>query len=244
MIPADITERLQFFADPRFRFDPEPHEYWLGERRLTNFSTWIEDYKKPFDRAGIAASTAAYRGCSAEDVLAEWDRSAWVGTKTHEFIEAYYQHAGVGELPRPHDDAEVQLRCRKFLEVHAFRLSEFLPVAQELSLFHEASGLCGTLDFLGWHMPTQALFVLDWKTNKAINTNASRSGRTMLGPFADLDECELNTYSLQNSLYRLLLEEAGIPTVGGAIVHLPPGQLPSQVYRATDYRARLRTLLF
>lgn len=243
MLPTHLTERLQLFADPRFRFDAEPHEYYLGERQLTNFSTWIKDYKKPFDREGQSLLTAVRRGIATEAVLAEWDRSQWVGTKTHEFIANYYATGGC-PLVDAEPDPEVALRCEKFLQLRADRLQSFLPVAQELPIFHEASGLCGTLDFLAWHLPSQQLYVLDWKTNTKIATDQDRAYRNLLGPFADLIDHEHNVYSLQISLYRLLLEEAGIETAGGAIVHLPGGDAPAVIYQAINYRARLRALLF
>lgn len=241
MLPNWIKERLQLFVDPRFRFEAEPHHYFLGERQLTSFSTWIKDYKQGLDREAQAPRTAAKRGLTVQQVLAEWDRSQWVGTKTHEFIEAYYQEPTTAVCE---SDKEVQLRCQKFLGLQAGRLQEFVPLAQELRIFNEATGLCGTLDFLGWHLPTQQLYVLDWKTNKAINSDRDPIWRMMWGPFADLGDHEHNTYSLQISLYRVLLEEAGIPTGGGAIVHLPPGPSSAQIYQAIDYRSRLRDVIF
>ncbi|RZK32818.1 MAG: hypothetical protein EOO63_00070 [Hymenobacter sp.] len=241
MLPDWIKERLQVFADPRFRFEAEPHHYFLGERQLTSFSTWIKDYKQEFDREAQAPRTAAKRGLTVQQVLAEWDRSQWVGTKTHEFIEAYYQ-APATAVWEP--DKEVQLRCQKFLGLHAGRLQEFVPVAQELRIFDEATGLCGTLDFLGWHLPTQQLYVLDWKTNKAINSDRDPIWRMLRGPFSDLADHEHNVYSLQISLYRILLEQAGIPTAGGAIVHLPAGRQAANIYQALDYRSRINSLIF
>jgi ATP-dependent exoDNAse (exonuclease V) beta subunit len=240
MIPNWIYERLLLFADPRLRFNAELHEYHLDQRPLTPWSQWIKQYKETFDAQAQAPRTAAKRGLTVEQVLAEWDRSNWVGTKTHEYIEAYYQDANAS----CEHDKEVLLRCQKFLTLHQGRLQDFLPVAQELRVFHEPTGLCGTLDFLGWHVPTQQLYVLDWKTNKAINSDRDTIWRMMWGPFADLADHEYNTYSLQISLYRILLEEAGLPTGGGAIVHLPPGRSPAHVYKALDYRSRVRDAIF
>ena len=240
MVPQHIIDRLHVFADPRFRFDEDAHVYWLGERQLTNWSTWIKDYKQAFDREAQAPRTAERRGISVEAVLAEWDRSEWVGTMTHAYIEAAYQ----GPDAEPYDDLEVRNRCAKFERLRAGRLHDFVPVAQELRIFHEPTGLCGTLDFLGWHTPTQQLYVLDWKTNKAINTDRDPIWRMLSGPFNDLGDHEHNVYSLQISLYRILLEEAGITTAGGAIVHLPPGPGAPHVYQAIDYRTRLRSVIF
>lgn len=238
--PTWIHERLQVFADPRFRFDPEPHTYWLGERQLTNWSSWIKQYKEPFDRAAQAPRTAAKRGVPVQQVLDEWDRSEWVGTQVHAYIEAAYS----SQPALPATDHDVQLRCLKFDSLRRTRLLNYVPVAQELSIFHEPTGLCGTLDCLAWHPITGQLYVLDWKTNKYIGSAQDPVWRMLQGPFADLADHEHNVYSLQISLYRLLLEEAGIPTAHGAIVHLPPHAAPGTLYPAVDYRARLRSLIF
>jgi hypothetical protein len=242
MIPQHITERLQVFADLRFRFDEAAHEYWLGERQLTNWSAWIKNYKDVFDREAQAPRTAAKRGISVQAVLAEWDFSEWLGTQTHAYIERRYTWGPDAELRSANQ--EVALRCEKFEQLRAGRLKDFAPVAQELRIFHEPTGLCGTLDFLGWHVPTQQLYVLDWKTNKAIGTDQGPIWRMLKGPFADLGDHEHNVYSLQISLYRILLEEAGILTAGGAIVHLPAGTAPGTIYQAIDYRSRLRNIIF
>ena len=238
--PAWIKDRLAYFADPRFSFDPEPHEYRLGERVLTSCTSWVKQYKEPFDGPAIAASLSLRRGCPAAEVLAKWERAGWVGTMTHEFIEHYYNHDTqlTGE-----EDPEVRLRCQKFLALHFARLHKFEPVAQELRVFHEGLGVCGTLDYLGWHKEKQELWVLDHKTSKKIGTDQDSTWRRMFGPFADLWDHELNVYSLQISLYRLMLEARFIPTAGGAIVWLPGGDAPAQIIPAIDYRERLRTLL-
>lgn len=74
--PATLTldavrERLKIFQDPRFRFDPEPHEYWLGDRLLKSATTWLKQYKEPFYSAEIAPKVAARTGQTTEEVLAE-----------------------------------------------------------------------------------------------------------------------------------------------------------------------------
>lgn len=210
--PAWIKERLSYFNDPRFTFDPGPHEYKLGDRVLTSATTFFKKHKEPFDAASIARSLSLRRGCTDTEILAEWERAGWIGTMTHEFIENYYNNAL--QLTGA-EDPEVHLRCQKFLALHYARLHKFEPVGQEVRMFHEASGLCGTLDYLGWHKQTKELWVLDHKTSKKIGTDQDTTFRKMFGPFADLWDNELNVYSLQISLYRLMLEAQFIPTAGG-----------------------------
>jgi hypothetical protein len=242
---ATIAERLQTFADARFRFLAEPHTYHLGERQLTPWSSWIKDYKEPFIEADIAPSVARKRGLSVEQVLAEWEHNRWVGTETHEYIRSYYE-AREAFAPSPEwpTNPDVWERCRKFRALDVSKLASITPIAMELPIFSEALGLCGTLDFLGRFDTTDKLYVLDWKCTKKVSTDQDKVWRNMLGAFSDLADHEHNVYSLQISFYRLLLEQAGIETAGGAIVHLPPGTAPGKIYQAKDYRARLRTMLF
>ena len=121
-VPAWIKDRLAYFADPRFGFDPEPHEY----RLLTSCTNWVKQYKRPFNATSIAHSLSLRRGCTDQEILAEWERAGWVGTRTHEFIEKYYNHSTqlTGE-----EDPEVHLRCEKFLTLHFARLYRFASIA-------------------------------------------------------------------------------------------------------------------
>lgn len=238
--PAWITERLAYFADPRFTFDPAPHEYRLNDRLLTSCTSWLKDYTEPFVAAERAPGSARKAGCTVEEILAQWEHNRWVGTMTHEHIENYYNG-------RPscteRDDAEVQLRYGKFLQLDYERLHAFAPIGQEVRLFHEGLGLCGTLDYLAWHKQKQEAWVLDWKATKELGNDQTSQYRRMRGPFADLWDHKHNVYSLQISLYRLMLEAQFIPTAGGAICWLPGGDVPAQVIPAIDYRQRLRALL-
>ena len=239
--PAWIKERLAYFADPRFTFDPEPHEYRLGDRLMTSCTSWLKDYTEPFVAAERAPGSARKAGCTVEEILAKWEHNRWVGTRTHEHLEDYYNDAS--SISRS-EDPEVWLRYRKFRVLHEERLHAFEPVGQEVRLFHEQLGLCGTLDYLAWHKQKQEAWVLDWKCTGEIGNDQTSQYRRMKGPFEDLYDHKHNVYSLQISLYRLMLEAQFIPTAGGAICWLPGGSTPAQVIPAIDFRERLRTLLF
>lgn len=264
---SSLEEKLLTFADPRFRFDPEPHQYWLGSRELISASKWLDRYQKPFIKMDIAPGVAASRGCSVQDILDEWERAGDIGTKTHSFIERHYDHQrGLVSAPPQMltGDPEVNLRCRKFLELAGGRLANYEAIAQELRMFyvppgwdwrpkrprrwarrkHRAlEGFCGTTDMLARHKPSGKLYVIDWKTSKKIERSRNRYGDRMLRAFADLDKHEHNSYSLQISFYRVLLETAGIETAGGAIGWLPTGSTPPELITAIDYRERVRALI-
>lgn len=244
MAPAYITDRLAALrADTRFRFEADTHQYFLGMRLLTHFSEWAKDYKTPFDEAGQALRMAREQNCEPQLFLDQWKHSREViGTGSHDYIQQFITSGG--QAATEHADGEVQRRCAKFRDVYRERLNlNFLHVASEQPIFDEATGYCGTPDWLAWHVSQQGLWVLDWKTNKRFARTGDTVWRRLLKFFADLPDQEQTYYSIQISFYRVLLERLGIPTQGGAIVWLPPGSARAEIFPAHDYRDRLRTLL-
>lgn len=247
---ADFQQKLQAFEHPDFWFDPEPHDYYLGETPLVAWSRWIEKYVTPFPEQAAAKASASKRGCSVQEVLDEWQWSRDLGTLVHAWIEQWYAlHLGRGdwnaELALP-TNPDVRARCAKFLHLHKLRLSELQPVFMELKALNEQAGVAGTIDFGAHHPRRKGITVIDWKTNSKFDRNSGvgRFTKRMLGPLADLWDTKENLYSLQNSFYRVLLEEKGIPTETGALIWLPPGDTPAEIIPAIDYRDRIRQLLF
>ena len=65
-------------------------------------------------------------------------------------------------------------------------------------------GITGMIDQLFYNEKSQKLEIWDWKTNKAIKEN--NKWQQFKEPLSHLDVCELNTYSLQLSFYKLIVE--------------------------------------
>lgn len=236
--PTHLLDKLTVFQDPSFTFDPVPHKYTLDGQELTSATTWLKQFCAPFERERIAAEREAATGRPAQEFLDEWDRAAWIGTKTHEFIENFWQGSATPDMATC--DPEVSVRCDKFLRIYRTRLYRLTPVAQELRVFHRPTRLCGTIDFLA-QTPDNELAILDWKTNKRMDTDADRIWRYMRGRFMPYGDNEHNKYSLQISLYRVILEEAGIKTNGGGfIVWIPTGSAEPRILKALDFRDQVR----
>lgn len=237
--PAWIADKLQFFDDPLFRFEEERHLYWYGEKQLTSITTWGKDYKEPFNREERAEITAYNRQCTVEEILAEWDYSSTLGTIVHKYIE-YFLAGAYSEMVNVPQDEEQHRRCTKFGSFARARLKDFIPIGLELRIYLLSLGLAGTLDGLMWHVPTRSLWVFDWKTSKAVLTDKTRrNSRYLNAPFFGFFDHEHNNYSLQLSWYRRMLAAAGIPTAGGVIVHIPPGDAPAYMLKARDFTPML-----
>lgn len=204
---------------------------------------FLGQFKKPFDSEVIAARVAKSRGTSKKIVLAEWkeisDVALRLGTNVHKWIEDYYN----GLNPAlPTDEIELD-RIQKFLELYDEKLHKFTPIYQEFRLFSRKWGIAGTLDAL--FKLNINRYVGDWKSNKKFTTDDEAEGRKqkLLYPFEDMWDNSLNGYSIQLSLYRLMLqEEAGYETNGGFIVWIGPKEKP-EMHKIVDLRDRLYDFL-
>lgn len=219
-------------------FNASTHSYTYHGQPLTSVSRTIGQLKPPFDREGIAARTAAKTGQTVTEILAEWDHRSQVamarGTRVHEWIAQSLR----GELPI---QADMFLALNQRLpEMDAFEKFWANPqVTTEVTqvewvIGDEELGIAGTVDCV--LLGADILHIFDWKTGKFVIQNRFQK---LLPPFNDLDDCELVNYSLQLSLYRLIIERNTSQVLGDSyIVHLMTDGT-FWVHPALDLRGRL-----
>jgi ATP-dependent exoDNAse (exonuclease V) beta subunit len=217
------------------KFDQAAHTYRLGRVQLSSVSSVLKRLKPEFDRERISQRCAAKRGITQAAILAEWDKTRddalAKGTLLHSCIEATL----CGRPIPPHRALPELAYWQDWWLGHKMR---YTPRKTEYVVGSLELGIAGTMDALMVDQDTAQLAVLDWKTGKEFRTS-NQYGERLLAPFQDLDNCEQETYSLQVSLYRLLLERDGYtPSCGGGlIVHLTNRAAVEHV--VTDYRSRL-----
>lgn len=247
--------KLEYFRDPNFVFNEEAHTYnymnpetGSSVQKFMSVTQFLSQFKKPFDSemiAGVVAKSRTRKGdpTTKAQVLLEWkeisDVALTLGTNVHKWIEDYYN----GDNPElPINERELE-RVTAFLALYQAKLNKFTPVFQEFRVFSRKWGIAGTLDIL---FSLNGLFYIgDWKTNKKFTTDAHAEGRKqkMKYPFQDLWDNSLNGYSIQISLYRLILkEEADFDTHGGFLVWIGPNGKP-ELHKIVDVRDRLKTFL-
>ena len=241
-----MESKLSYFQDPNFRFDENSHTYTYLDpttqkpvQQFTSVTGFISQFKEKFDSEFWAKKKAQSTGKTKNEILNEWRETSEVamdlGTLVHKWIEDFY--AGLApELPT---HPEVLARVLKFKELHAERLHKLSAVQQEFRIFSRKWGLAGTMDAL-FSMGSD-YYIGDWKTNKKFTTDEDSKGRykKLLYPFEDLWDNSLNGYSIQLSLYRLILqEEAGFKTKGAFLCWIGPEVKP-KLYKTVDLRERL-----
>ena len=224
-------------------FDPATHTYTCAGQQLTSVTTLVKELTPPFDRDGIAARCARREGQTVEQVLAEWDAkgkaSMQRGTDCHDYIDGVLSgecdpiKAALNErLPEMDAFDKAWLAFRERLDARV--------VAKETIVGDPELGIAGRVDVILDVTPARQdtrRCLIDWKTGTKFETQG-RFG-SLLPPFADVGDCELNRYSLQLSLYRLLLEreEPGRAWGDSYLIHLR-GDKSFHIHRAHDYRER------
>lgn len=227
----------------QIKFDADKHLFYLGNLRLTPVTTVIKQFQKPFDRDGIGQRVSSQENRPLAEVLAEWDakgeRARVIGTTVHEHIEKTLRGEADGQLSF---DPFLILNT-KLPEITAFdRLwSDLAPTVSyckdhiEWVIGDESLGIAGIVDTMLFSPQTKKYHLWDWKTGKFDLTNPYEN---LLGPFSHLDASKLHIYSLQLSLYRLIIELNTDLDLGDSyLVHL--SAQGTQIHRAIDLREPL-----
>lgn len=223
------------------QFNKQWHRYTYQGNKLTSVTQRLKDIQKPFDQDGIARRVAKKQNKTVDEVLAEWDAKGEdarnLGTAVHEHIEQVL----IGKISTPGNDPFLNIN-RPIPEIKAFDL-----IWAELELNNTVEqvewvigdvelGLAGTVDLLTANTETGLHHIIDWKTGKFDLTNRWED---LLPPFNHLDACKFHIYSLQQSLYRLIIERnTAILTGDSYLIHLRKDGNPA-VHKAADFRKEL-----
>lgn len=225
------------------RFDAKEHRYFYGDQELTSVTKTIKRLQTPFDKHGVAARTAAKEGKSVQQVLAEWEakgeKGRNLGTAVHDYIKRTLL-----DIQSPQATLDPFLALNTLApEIVAFDRfwAELQPkVVYDASDIEFIVGdydlrVAGTVDSMLYNPETEKYHIWDWKTGKF---ELSNRWQNLLPPFDHLEDCQLNVYSLQVSLYRLIIESNTDLELGDSyLVHLSP--YGYKVHRALDLRAKL-----
>ena len=238
----DLLLQFDCFKDQDFKFDPTWHKYTYKGKPMTSVTKFLKNFHKPFEEDYWSKTKAEEAGVPQEWILQEWkqknERANHVGHSTHLWIENYFN--GVNQIIP--DDLDIVDRINKFNIVYAKHLHKLTPVTFELRIFSKIYPLAGTLDSL--FLYKGKLFIVDWKTNGQFSHDEHKKGKfeKLLLPFDELWKNHLNEYSIQVSLYSLILEEWGFDIRGSYLVHIGP-ESEATIYKALDLKDQLRNYL-
>lgn len=228
--------------------------------------------RDPFNEQLQAERYAQKHVETAEYWIKQWRcnsfRATTLGTKTHEYGESLsYLLAGHPELIRPMILPQYNKEYNYLAPIHpkeesVMRFLTSIPKSMHL-VTNEAkvySGknpaasknlnelICGTFDMLYYYdgegnAEKAGFIILDYKTNGNLYSEYNQKyGKTLLPPFDDIIEQDLGLYTIQLSLYSLMLEDIGIPVIDRRVVWLKAdGEY--EIISVSDVSQKLRNVL-
>ena len=260
---------LSEFQD--LEFYEEGHRYVLNGQSLPSVSNVAHRFiREPFDESRQAVRYAARNGQTPQYWIQQWRQNSFrattLGTKTHAYGESLgYLRAGLPERICPSIQAQYMPEYGFLAPIHpkeeaVLKFMNELPCSMHLVL-NEAkvySGknscqkrnlseqIAGTFDMLyyndGCDGQPEGFMILDYKTNANLANEYNRKyGRMLREPFNAMTEEDLSLYTIQLSLYALMLEDIGIPIISRRIVWLKDSEY--QIVPVEDVTEKLRTAI-
>ncbi len=238
----NILQKLDCFNDPEFKFDPKLHKYTYHGEQFISVTKYIQQFHKPFESDYWSKKKAEEAGVPQEWILNEWkklnDYANDVGTDTHQWIEDYFNKIW---KPLPSNQDLIH-RINKFNKIFAKHLHKLEPIKFEVRVFSKKWKIAGMIDAL--FLYKGRIFIIDYKTNKTFTTDENiKFKEKLLEPFDDYYKSHLSEYSIQISLYALILKEWGFDVAGGYLVHIGPDDDEAKMYKCLDMTGILESYL-
>ena len=267
---AEVRERvLSEFED--LEFYKEGHRYVFHGEQLPSVSNVTHRFiREPFDEQWQAMRYAKKHGETPDYWIQQWRQNSFrattLGTKTHAYGESLgYLKAGMPERICPSILSQYMPEYRFLAPIHpkeeaVLKFMNEMPKSMHLVL-NEArvySGrnpspernlkerLAGTFDMLYYNDGTdgkpEGFIILDYKTNANLQNDYNRKyGKMLREPFNYMPEEDLSLYSIQLSLYALMLQDVGIPIIARCIVWLKDSEY--EIIPVPDLTETLRQTL-
>lgn len=200
------------------RFTPQDHKYTSlkkeDEKDWISVTSFIGNFKQPFEADIIAEKSSRSKkskwfGMSPTEIKNAWKseakRATDLGTWYHNCREK-----DICELETM-ERSGVTVPIVKPIEIEGVKYSPDQKLSDgvypEHMVYLKSAGLCGQSDLV--EVVDGMVNITDYKTNKEIKvegfTNWEGITTKMIKPVGHLDDCNLNHYSLQLSLYMYII---------------------------------------
>ena len=200
-------------------FEPKTHSYTSVDpsdnTKWISVTTLIGGLKQPFDSNNIAKKSATNKrskwfGMSVDEIQNVWkkesDRACTLGNWYHDQreqditnCETIVRYDKTLPVIRPmHDENGLKVApSQKLMD----------GIYPEHMVYLRSAGICGQSDLV--EVADGFVHITDYKTNKEIKTESFKNwegvSKKMNEPVSHLDDCNLNHYNLQLSIYMYMI---------------------------------------
>jgi len=197
------------------KFTAHNHKYTSADDiNWLSVTSLISNFKQPFDAETIANKVARSKkskwyGLTPTEIKEAWKSEAKRATD----LGTWYHNQRENDICGLHDMERHGLTVPVFkpIEVEGIKHSPNQKLKEgiypEHMVYLKSAGICGQSDLV--EVVDGKVHITDYKTNKEIKvegfTNWEGITQKMSGPMGHLDDCHLNHYALQLSLYLFII---------------------------------------
>lgn len=223
---TDIVSTLDTFQKfNRIKFYEAGHKYLIdGKEAPLSVTRLIGLFSPIFEREKIAKNIARSSKQDVSVILNKWeyekDLACAKGNIFHNYVDNYLANKVCNiDFTEAHSIIDKPLDRIYFYETvdklkiqfddfyHNFYKNKFLHLKSEFVVGDlDDTNICGTIDNLSINKETGNLTILDYKTNKKIDTT-SKYNSSFAPPIDHIPHCKLATYSLQIGIYKYIIEK-------------------------------------
>jgi len=198
-------------------FYDEPHKYYINNKELISVTTLIHKYQEDFDEEFWSDYKSNELNISPRIIKRAWNfinkKGTIKGSAIHDYAENLFQNK-IFEYPK-------QLILNEFgfdpvlneyltTKKHVDRFyndvhNKLIPIRTEMVVYDKESLIGGMLDILFYNIKIKEFQIWDYKTNKKFSKE--NKSKHLLDKLCVLEDCDLETYSLQLGMYKYIIEK-------------------------------------
>ena len=198
-------------------YHDEPHKYYVGGKELISVTTILHRYQEEFEEDYWSEYKADEYKLSQREVLRAWEFINKKGTIKGSAIHDYAENLFLNKVfPYPEQLIFEEFGFDPVLPEYLITKNhvdnfyndvqgKLIPVRTEMIIYDSESLIGGMLDILFYNVKTKQFQIWDWKTNKAFEMEMKT--RHFQDKLFMLEDSDLEIYSLQLAMYKLIIEK-------------------------------------
>lgn len=238
-----------------YTFYEKEHKYFYYNTPVKQSVTAvIEQFFEPFNTQEISKKYAEKHHLNQEEVIKAWEEngklSSISGTIIHKYLEDYARgkvfEIDYSEAKKEGLEDKVKERVNILLpqakKFHEDTLNKLVPIQCEYTVGIEDI-IAGNIDLLCWNVKAGEFQIWDYKNVKRMNT-CNAWGKKALKEMSQYDDCNFVEYSLQQNLYKQMLEKKlGIQIGKCYLVHFCYEKSDYEIYECLDLSVESNLIL-
>lgn len=204
-------------------------DIYKSHSKTLSVSKCIEYIQKPFNQIEVATKCfnkgfndpeSKYYQMTVEQIVEQWQEKALTSCRYGSLIDSYIEHKLTKSLNELEDwrdnnnfkyDTRLSQLCKGFDDFYSVLKGstdyEYVSREEKMYIKSKDTGnyINGRFDCLFYSPSLNKYSIIDWKTNEKIESE--NKWENLLGPMYKYSACNLNTYSVQVSMYKKALIE-------------------------------------